>query len=108
MQCTSSLSPRYCSHNLTSIRQLREDDEKVRLDELMKYDIPHVRCKETLFKKHCSALEKVQEILMSKKDEQRIIIDCLDGCWGQWLQMKHDEINSEVYNDANLHGERSH
>ena len=94
----SSLPQHFQGQDLDSMRELRERDENARLDRLMRYDITQVRRKESLFKKHCAVLAKIDGILGPREDKQ-IMIDCLNENWGQWLQIKNKEISSEECNE---------
>jgi hypothetical protein len=100
----ASLSQHYRNCDAESMRKLREDAENVRLRTMMKRDIKQVQCKEALFKKHCKALERIHSLL-GHRDDIKILIDCLNEVWGQWLQMKNEEILGETRNEEILHEE---
>ena len=100
----ASLPQHYRNCNIESMRKLREDAENVRITAMMKWDIKQVQCKESLFQKHCLILENVYKVL-GPRDDVKIIIECLNEVWGQWLQMKNEEILSENCNEARLHSE---
>ena len=94
VQCiikATSFPPHYQGLDLDTIRKLRAEEEQVRLNELMDSDVSEVQLRETLFKQHCKFLQQMYK-LVDSRDDKSVVIDSLNESWGQWLQMKSDQI----------------
>ena len=87
----SSLPPQYNDHDLGSIRELRSKQEKLRLDELIEFDVKEVKLKEKLFQKHCAFISEIHEQIGPRNDK-RVILNSLNENWGRWLEMRSDRI----------------
>lgn len=99
-----SLPQHYQNLNLKSIRELRAEEEQIRLKELMNSDVKEVQLRETLFKKHCKFLQEVHKKIKERND-QETVLDSLNESWGQWLQVKREQI--ETFEKEDLTSELS-
>ena len=81
--------------DLSSIRTLREEQERRKLEALMKTDVKKVHLREELFSRHCQYLRnpKIQD-LIKQREERSAIVDCINEIWGLWLQSKEKDIAS--------------
>ena len=94
VQCilkASSLPHHYQDLDIQTIRKLRAQEEQLRLDGLMNTDVKEVQLRETLFKKHCKFLQQIHE-MVGQREDKSIVVNSLNESWGQWLQMKSDQI----------------
>ena len=94
VQCilkAASLPLHYQGLDLTTIRKLRAEREKLRLDQLLNSDVKEVKLREILFKKHCEYLKRVNAGIDHREDKS-ITLDSINESWGQWLQMKSGQI----------------
>ena len=86
-----SLPHHYQDLDIQTIRKLRAQEEQLRLDGLMNTDVKEVQLRETLFKKHCKFLQQIHE-MAGQREDRSIAVNSLNESWGQWLQMKSDQI----------------
>lgn len=96
VQCilkSSSLPSHYYNLSLEDIRNLRDQEEQLRLDQLVQSDIKEVHLREILFKMHCKFIEKIHNQIRDR-DDKVVVIDSLNESWGQWLQMKKKSIEN--------------
>lgn len=94
VQCilkASSLPPHYQGLDIKVIRNLREEEEALRLNTLINSDVKEVNLKEKLFKQYCKFLQDVNH-QFGKRDDISVIVSSLNENWGQWLQMRSEQI----------------
>ena len=98
VQCIlkASTLPLHCQElDISVIRRIREEEEALRLDQLVQTDVREVQLKEKLFKSYCQFLRGLHhdfETHASLSEELAVVVSSLNENWGQWLQMKAPQI----------------
>ena len=98
VQCIlkASTLPLHCQElEISAIRRIREEEEALRLDQLVQTDVREVQLKEKLFKSYCQFLRGLHrdfETHASLSEELTVVVSSLNENWGQWLQMKAPQI----------------
>ena len=98
VQCIlkASTLPLHCQElEISAIRQIREEEEALRLDQLVHTDVREVQLKEKLFKSYCQFLRGLHrdfETHASLSEELAVVVSSLNENWGQWLLMKAPQI----------------
>ena len=81
----------HCGLDMTTIRDIRENEESQRLELMLETDIKEVEVREALFHRYQEFLKDIYGAFESRNDRQ-VIIDTVNENWGQWLQMKQSEV----------------
>ena len=81
--------------NVSDIRELREEQESLRLKHMVETDVERILFKEDLFSQHCNFLNTSIRPEVEKRDDKKMIIDAINENWGQWLEMKEAEIDRQ-------------
>jgi len=101
---TASIQPEYQSKNLYSIREIRAEKEKNKLDSMLAVDVSEVNTRTELFHQYCATLREIHEQVKSRPDKD-VIIDSLHETWGQWLHMNayrktsYNELSQKLSSD---------
>ena len=90
----SAMPSQYNGMSIEQIRELRAEEEAIRLRQLMDFDVKEVQLKELLFSVYCRSLQKVYERARGR-DDKTVIVNSLNEKWGEWLQMKSGELEGE-------------
>ena len=87
--------------DITTLHELQENREHQRLQQMLETDIKTVKVREELFKKHCLFLKSIHcDEEVQKREDKEVIIDTINENWGQWLQMKQEEIEAVPSNGS--------
>ena len=76
---------------ITALRELREIEENQRLQHMLRTDIKEVEVREALFRRHCDFLKSIHRDIENRMDKH-VVIDTVNENWGQWLQMKQQDV----------------
>ncbi len=87
----AAMPTQYDGMNIEEIRNMRAEEESIRLRRMIDYDIKEVEVRERLFKEYCLALVYTYS-RSDRRDDQRIIINSLNEQWAQWLLMRNDKV----------------
>ncbi len=87
----STMPPQYSGLKMEEIRSMRAEEEVIRIQELMDYNVKEVQLKEKLFKDYCGYLEKVHGLARGRHDKKQIV-DSVNEAWAMWLEGSSDDI----------------
>ncbi len=87
----STMPAQYSGLGMDDVRNMRAEEESIRLQQLMEYDVKEVQLREKAFKQYRVFLDEVYESARDRLDKKQIV-SSVNEAWAMWLEASDDDI----------------